>query len=87
MDPGPVLVQFQGQVYAGQLVAWRKDRDQNTWKGLVQFSRGGRRVELWFPQGQIRTRDEHDDSVADEQWSTDAVNQLLASIEEDGMGS
>ncbi|MDO8733175.1 MAG: hypothetical protein Q7L55_11520 [Actinomycetota bacterium] len=84
VEPGPVLVQFQGEVYAGQLVSWREDRDQNTWKGLVQFSRGGRKVELWFPQGQIRTVNVHDASVEDEQWSADAVDRMLASIEEAG---
>lgn len=81
-----MLVQFQGEVYAGQLIAWRKDRDQNTLKGLVRFTRAGYEVELWFPQGQIRPRVADDDSTDDEQWSADAVKRMLASLEEDQRG-
>jgi hypothetical protein len=87
MDPGPVLVQFQGEVYSGQLVAWRKDRDQNTWKGLVQFTRAGRNAELWFPEGQIRTLEPHDASIEEEQWSSDAVEKLLANLNENQGGN
>lgn len=83
MEPGPVLVQFQGEVYAGTLLGWRKDRDQNTMKGLVRFTRAGREVELWFPQAQIRVSEPDDSSTVEEQWSTDAVNRLLASIQDD----
>ena len=82
-----MLVQFQGEVYAGQLIAWRRDRDQHTWKGLVQFTRDGFNFELWFPQGQIRAADIHDASIQEEQWSSDAVDRMLASIEEEGQGS
>jgi len=84
MESGPVLVNFQGEVYAGTLLVWRRDRDQNTMKGLVRFSRGGHEAELWFPSSQIRRTDPDDSSVVEEQWSTDAVNRLIESIERDG---
>ncbi len=80
-------MRFQGEVYAGQLIAWRKDRDQNTEKGLVRFVRAGREAELWFPAGQIRQNDPKDESVEDEQWSAEAVTRLLARLEVDGGGS
>ena len=78
-----MLVQFQGEVYAGQLIAWRKDRDQNTEKGLVRFQRAGHQVELWFPKGQIRVSEPDDRSTDGEQWSSDAVNRLLSYLEDD----
>lgn len=78
-----MLVQFQGEVYAGQLIVWRKDRDQNTMKGLVRFTRMDREVELWFPQGQIRASVANDESTHDEQWSADAVKRMLASLEDE----
>ena len=78
-----MLVQFQGEVYAGLLIAWRRDRDQNTEKGLVRFTRAGHEVELWFPQGQIRASEPDDQSTHEEQWSSDAVNRLLSQLEDD----
>lgn len=82
-----MLVQFQGEVYAGQLIAWRRDRDQNTLKGLVRFTRAGREVELWFPEGQIRPSVAEDASTHEEQWSADAVRRMLASLEDEQRGS
>ena len=76
-----MLVQFQGEVYAGQLIAWRKDRDQNTEKGLVRFTRAGHEAELWFPLGQIRATVPEDQSTDEEQWSADAVSRLLSHLE------
>ncbi len=80
-------MRFQGEVYAGQLIAWRKDRDQNTEKGLVRFVRSGREAELWFPAGQIRQKDPQDESVEGEPWSAEAVTRLLASLDDDQRGS
>jgi hypothetical protein len=84
MEPLKVFVQYQGEVYSGEMTAWRDieglTQGRSFGSGLVRFTRLGRDYELWFPQGSIRPANQNDDSVPDEQWTTDAVEKFIQSM-------
>ncbi|CAB4902893.1 MAG: hypothetical protein F2923_08025 [Actinobacteria bacterium] len=84
MEPLRVFVQYQGEVYSGAMTAWRNiegiTHGTTFGAGLVKFTRLDRTYELWFPQGSIRPANPNDDSVPEEQWTTDAVEKFIASL-------
>ena len=84
MKPQPVFVQYQGEVYAGSMVAWRNidgiTNGTTFGAGLVRFKRFDRDYELWFTQGAIRPANPDDDSVPDEAWSEEAVERFIATL-------
>lgn len=87
MRPLPVFVQYQGEVYAGSMIAWRNvegiTHGVTFGAGLVRFRRFDRDYELWFTQGAIRPANPDDDSVPDEAWTAEAVERFLSTLQED----